>query len=47
MVDQAPTFLEMIPELEAWLDRHDLRDGDALAEGVLFVTDGVSFSSNV
>ncbi|KAL1406442.1 hypothetical protein Q8F55_008141 [Vanrija albida] len=39
VIDAAPTFPEVLARLEAWLDGHGLRDGDALADAV-WVTDG-------
>jgi hypothetical protein len=41
MVDDAPTFPEMLVQLEKWLDGHGLRDDDYLIDA-LWVTDGVS-----
>jgi hypothetical protein len=41
MVDTAPTFPEMLLQLEKWLDGHGLRDDDYLIDA-LWVTDGVS-----
>jgi hypothetical protein len=40
-VDDAPTFPEMLVQLEKWLDGHGLRDDDYLIDA-LWVTDGVS-----
>ncbi|RSH93373.1 hypothetical protein EHS25_007729 [Saitozyma podzolica] len=39
MVDSAPTFPEMLVQLEKWLDGHGLRDDDYLIDA-LWVTDG-------
>ncbi len=40
MVDVAPTFPDVLVQLEEWLDRHKLKSGDELKEA-LWVTDGV------
>lgn len=40
-VDAAPTFPEVLKLLEAWLDKHGLRDREGL-DRAMWVTDGVS-----
>ena len=42
MVDESPTFVEMLPLLEAWMDKHDLRSEDGRLKDAMWVTDGVS-----
>jgi inhibitor of KinA sporulation pathway (predicted exonuclease) len=42
MVDASPTFPEVLQKLEAWLDKHDLREGEGLKQA-MWVTDGVSY----
>ncbi|ORX37795.1 hypothetical protein BD324DRAFT_623342 [Kockovaella imperatae] len=39
-VDRSPTFLEMLPSLEAWLNKHDLLDEDGRLKDAMWVTDG-------
>jgi hypothetical protein len=41
MVNAAPTFPEVLCQLEEWLDKHELRDGEGLIRA-MWVTDGVS-----
>jgi inhibitor of KinA sporulation pathway (predicted exonuclease) len=39
-VDSAHVFPEVLQQLEAWLDKHGLKDGDELRDA-MWVTDGV------
>lgn len=41
-MEQSPTFPEMLKDLEAWMDKHDLRDADNRLKNAMWVTDGVS-----
>jgi hypothetical protein len=47
MVDRSPTFPEMVGLLEAWMDKHDLRDEDGRLKDAVWVTDGVSCSDSL
>jgi 3'-5' exoribonuclease 1 len=46
MVDESPTFPEVLKKLETWMDSHGLREEDGkVVEGLVnavWVTDGVS-----
>lgn len=43
MVDNSPSFPEVLKLLETWLDKHDLREEDGRLKDAAWVTDGVSF----